>query len=83
MEDACDMELLKKSLIDLMVHGTLLAGKLGNPSPGLLPLFGSNPSSLQHVRVRLLLRIRRLRVRPLRYTLLGTPQDTSSPGTPR
>jgi hypothetical protein len=47
MEDACDIELLRKSLIDRTVHGTLLAGTLGRPSPRRSSWlsFSSDPSS--------------------------------------
>lgn len=44
MEDACDIELLRKSLVDLRVHGTLLTGTLGCTSPRCLG-YCADPSS--------------------------------------
>jgi len=77
MEDACDIELLRKSLVDLRVHGTLLTGTLGRTSPDVLAIVQTPPPppyfrvQVPHFRVRPLLQVRLLPT--------GTPAHSGPP----
>jgi hypothetical protein len=77
MEDACDVELLRESLIDLRVHGILLTGTLGRTSPRCLG-YCADPSSPIH----LCALVPRFRVRPLLQVRLlptGSPAHSGPP----